>query len=242
MAEAVTETPSLPVREDCWSEDDTATLIEAWGERYLDGNRRNLRQHHWQEVADAVNNRHELFRTDIQCKNRIDTVKKKYKVEKARVSESKGTYVSPWSLFQTLDGLFGSKFTKMSRPLPQTTTTTKRQVWAAAEDTEGPSVRKREREEYGEVAASIERLGEIYERVERRKQREMVGLEKQRMRFVKELECHRMKMLVESELQIQKMKRAAATATTDTKRSSASAPTALTSFMTYCFLINRDSF
>ncbi|KAI9176758.1 hypothetical protein LWI28_006807 [Acer negundo] len=234
VAVAVVKSPSMPVRDDIWSEDATATLIEAWGERYLGANRGNIRQQHWQELADAVNNRHGLNRTDIQCKNRIDTVKKKYKVEKARVSKSKSeseeAYVSTWPFFQTMDGLFGSKITKRSK---------KRQARAAVEEAEAPSVRKRKRKEekYGEVATAIERLGEIYERVERKKQIGIIELEKQRMKFMQELECHKMKMLVESEIQIQKMRHAAAAAagTTTAKRYSASAPTALSSFMTLLF-------
>lgn len=104
--------PALPFREDCWSEDATYTLIEAWGDRYVELNRGNLRQKHWQQVADAVNARHghvkKARRTDIQCKNRIDTLKKKYKIEKARVSESNGTYVSQWPFFAPLDSLIGN--------------------------------------------------------------------------------------------------------------------------------------
>ena len=72
----------FPGREDCWSEEATFTLIEAWGQRHLELNRGNLRQRHWQEVADAVNALHghvsaKARRTDVQCKNRIDTLKKK---------------------------------------------------------------------------------------------------------------------------------------------------------------------
>ncbi|KAG2272315.1 hypothetical protein Bca52824_066870 [Brassica carinata] len=71
-----------PGREDWWSEDATATLIEAWGDRYVHLSRGNLRQNDWKEVADAVNSRHGNGRpkTDVQCKNRIDTLKKKYKI------------------------------------------------------------------------------------------------------------------------------------------------------------------
>ncbi|XP_052178825.1 trihelix transcription factor ASIL2-like isoform X2 [Diospyros lotus] len=107
-------TPAMPVREDCWSEEATHTLVEAWGERYLELNRGNLRQKHWQEVADAVNVRHghvkKARRTDVQCKNRIDTLKKKYKIEKARVSELAGTYTSQWPFFSRLDSLIGSSY------------------------------------------------------------------------------------------------------------------------------------
>ncbi|MED6216382.1 hypothetical protein PIB30_007024 [Stylosanthes scabra] len=121
-------------REDCWNEDATFTLIEAWGDRYLELNRGNLRQKHWQEVADAVNELHagdggaghgetatntpnRIRRTDVQCKNRIDTLKK-YKIEKARVYESGGGYQSPWPFFSRLDNLIGDTFPikKLSPP------------------------------------------------------------------------------------------------------------------------------
>ncbi|MEI4856007.1 hypothetical protein, partial [Klebsiella pneumoniae] len=36
-------------REDCWSEGATAVLIDAWGERYLELSRGNLKQKHWKE-------------------------------------------------------------------------------------------------------------------------------------------------------------------------------------------------
>ncbi|CAK7336545.1 unnamed protein product [Dovyalis caffra] len=66
-------------REDCWSEGATAVLIDAWGERYLELSRGNLKQQHWKEVAEIVSSREDYSKsakTDIQCKNRIDTVKK----------------------------------------------------------------------------------------------------------------------------------------------------------------------
>ncbi|KAL7086993.1 hypothetical protein ACP275_13G037600 [Erythranthe tilingii] len=113
---ATRTTPVFPSREDCWSEEATRTLIDAWGAHYLDLNRGNLRQKHWQGVADAVNALHaasfKLRRTDIQCKNRIDTTKKKYKIEKSKVSQSNGRYVSTWPHFQSLDSLIGDSFSK----------------------------------------------------------------------------------------------------------------------------------
>lgn len=99
--------PNLPYREDCWSEGETAALVDAWGSRYLDLNRGSLRQPQWREVADAVNTRPGASarrrppRTDIQCKNRVDTLKKKYKAERARGGPS------PWPFFRQLDVLVG---------------------------------------------------------------------------------------------------------------------------------------
>lgn len=91
-------------REDCWSEGATETLIEAWGDRYLQLNRGNLRQKDWMEVADAVNARADGVkprRTDVQCKNRVDTIKKKYKLEKSKPSPSN------WRFYSRLDHLVG---------------------------------------------------------------------------------------------------------------------------------------
>ncbi|PON43120.1 sequence-specific DNA binding transcription factor [Parasponia andersonii] len=266
-------------REDCWSEEATSTLVEAWGDRYLALKRGNLRQQHWQEVADAVNSDHgdggvRSRRTDIQCKNRIDTLKKKYKIEKARVFESEGSYVSAWPFFARLDALIGKKYpmskvfsppavagvnrnpsppswaryspvpvgprsATQKRPAPSPATAplggdysgSQRNfsVFAEAavaaleeeevdnEDTDrsgsrsstGSRRRNREGEPlYRGLAKAIERFGEIYERVEAAKQRQMVELEKQRMQFAKDLEFQRMQLFMETQVQLQKIKRA----------------------------------
>ncbi|KAA8541601.1 hypothetical protein F0562_022753 [Nyssa sinensis] len=95
-------------REDCWSEGATSVLIDAWGERYLELSRGNLKQKHWKDVADIVSSRDDYTKppkTDIQCKNRIDTVKKKYKLEKAKIAGGGGP--SKWPFFERLDQLIG---------------------------------------------------------------------------------------------------------------------------------------
>ncbi|CAN1156391.1 Trihelix transcription factor ASIL2 [Linum perenne] len=65
---------------DCWSEGATTVLIDAWAERYVELSRGILKEHHWKEVTDVVSSREDYIKPpkiDIQCKNRIDTVKKK---------------------------------------------------------------------------------------------------------------------------------------------------------------------
>ncbi|RRT71530.1 hypothetical protein B296_00035477 [Ensete ventricosum] len=97
-------------REDCWSEGATSTLIDAWEERFLELSRGNLKQKNWQEVADAVTSRDgytKTPKTDVQCKNRIDTLKKKYKIEKSKISASGSSTTSSWPLFHRLDLLLG---------------------------------------------------------------------------------------------------------------------------------------
>ncbi|CAM6104777.1 unnamed protein product [Calypogeia fissa] len=109
-------------REDCWSEGATFTLIEAWGDRYIELNRGNLKQKHWKDVADAVNSREDgkAHKTDVQCKNRLDTLKKKYKLEKNKVATSGGAGTK-WVFFEKLDELIG-----MSRKHKKSTKSLKR--------------------------------------------------------------------------------------------------------------------
>ncbi|KAL0442654.1 UNVERIFIED_CONTAM: Trihelix transcription factor ASIL2 [Sesamum latifolium] len=278
----------VPSREDCWTEEATSTLVDAWGRRYLELNRGNLRQKDWQEVADVVNARHghtkKTRRTDVQCKNRIDTLKKKYKTEKAKISESNGTLTSSWPFFSRLEFLIGSNFNKhqskltssampsassqstqplslpsppMAVPLPYRKPLPSAMVMpvilpqkrptpspavdesyfrknysvmaaaaAAAEDeteeddgylegeeAEGSEDRAAEEEEVGEegmrrLAKAIERFGEIFEKVEGMKQRQMVELEKQRMQFAKDLEVQRMQLFMDTQVQLEKIKQA----------------------------------
>ncbi|XP_076891433.1 trihelix transcription factor ENAP1-like [Bidens hawaiensis] len=284
------QTPSsrpVPFREDCWTEDATWTLVEAWGRRYVELNRGNLRQKDWQEVADAVNLRHGVTkktrRTDVQCKNRIDTLKKKYKVEKARVSGSGSGSGSGsnWPFFSRLDTLIGSArvsgsskksssaspptavplpyrkppstMTSSQTPQPQSILPMKRPLPVAAavdesyfrrnysavaaaaaaaeedgtddevsvgsSDDEGAARGKGVAKEGGtgtgtdtdsmkRLAMAIERFGEIYERVEGEKQKQMIELEKQRMQFTKDLEVQRMQLFMDTQVQLEKIKQA----------------------------------
>ncbi|KAI8567886.1 hypothetical protein RHMOL_Rhmol02G0156000 [Rhododendron molle] len=258
---------TLPFREDCWSEEATSTLVDSWGRRYLDLNRGNLRQKDWQEVADAVNARHghtkKTRRTDVQCKNRIDTLKKKYKVEKARVSDSDGAVPSPWPFFDRLDVLIGpaaagkkvspspplalplpyrkpapvavvlpqKRPAPGSGPVPVVSDSYFRRNYsavaaaAAAEEEEEGSEDLETSEESGgggwrklgdggeaegmrQLARAIERFGEIYQRVEGEKQRQMIELEKQRMQFAKDLEVQRMQLFMDTQVQLEKIKQA----------------------------------
>ncbi|KAJ7517396.1 hypothetical protein O6H91_21G022300 [Diphasiastrum complanatum] len=98
-------------REDCWSEGATFTLINAWGAHYLHLNRGNLKQKDWREVSAVVNARGgggvvtKVPKTDVQCKNRLDTLKKKYKLEKRKMEGDLCT--SKWPFYAKLDKLIG---------------------------------------------------------------------------------------------------------------------------------------
>ncbi|XP_037477948.1 trihelix transcription factor ASIL2-like [Triticum dicoccoides] len=93
-------------REDAWSEGATSALIDAWGERFVALGRGSLRHPQWQEVAEAVSSRDNYSKapkSDVQCKNRIDTLKKKYKIERAKP-------VSSWQFYDRLDVLLAPTY------------------------------------------------------------------------------------------------------------------------------------
>lgn len=226
--------PSAPYREDCWSEGETSVLIDAWGDRFLDLDRGNLRQKQWHEVAVAVNARSASGRrpprTDGQCKNRIDTLKKKYKVEKGRISN--GVRGSGWVFYSRLDVLIGSnvKDPAVSSPLPPVALLVGRNYVAAAaaaaaeagvgsgssdrlsaSSEEGKRSRKRRKGGGGgggmsELAGVIEWFADVYEKMEIERQRQMVELEKERIKFIKGLEFQRMQMFLDTQVQVEKIK------------------------------------
>ncbi|KAJ6350393.1 hypothetical protein OIU78_006542 [Salix suchowensis] len=220
-------------REDCWSDGATETLVEAWGDRYINLNKGNLRQKDWKEVADAVNSRQNGInpkKTDIQCKNRIDTLKKKYKIEKSKPPPS------TWPFYCRLDSLIGtnSNATNTFKKPTSVTLTVKsktkpqKDVYpglascgdSSSDDDEDDMAwfdervkKKRHRMEdvdlsdgaaCRELARAILKFGEIYERIESSKQQQMMELEKQRMEFTKEVEFERMNLFVDAQLELKK--------------------------------------
>lgn len=90
-----------------WTEHESFVLLDAWGERFLQRGRKSLRSDEWQEVAEAVSQESNFNRTDTQCRNRLDTLKKKYKKEKMRVEGVVGA-TSKWVYFKKMDMLMSS--------------------------------------------------------------------------------------------------------------------------------------
>ncbi|CAN1283676.1 Trihelix transcription factor ASIL2 [Linum perenne] len=66
-------------------------------------------------------------------------------------------------------------------------------------DEEGEGVRR--------LARAIERFGDVYQRVESEKLRQMIDLEKQRMKFAKDLEMERMRIFTETQIQLERIKK-----------------------------------
>ncbi|KAG0485030.1 hypothetical protein HPP92_009109 [Vanilla planifolia] len=60
-----------------WSEDSTFALLNSWGDRYLQNGRKSLRSDEWVEVAKTVCQGSKVLRSEAQCRNRLDTLKKR---------------------------------------------------------------------------------------------------------------------------------------------------------------------
>ncbi|KAK9102195.1 hypothetical protein Sjap_019449 [Stephania japonica] len=84
-----------------WSEPLTFMLIDAWG-AFLQNGKKSLRSDEWVEVAKKISNVSKTAMTDSQCRNRLHTLKKKYKIEKAKL-EQNSSYYSSWPYFRKLD-------------------------------------------------------------------------------------------------------------------------------------------
>ncbi|KAJ7951800.1 Trihelix transcription factor [Quillaja saponaria] len=92
-----------------WSERETIVLLDSWGDRFLQHGRKSLRSEEWQEVAEKVSGVSKIERTDTQCRNRLDTLKKKYKKEKIKLAEiGGGSGTSKWVYFNKMDKLMSS--------------------------------------------------------------------------------------------------------------------------------------
>uniref|UniRef100_A0A7N0V099 Myb/SANT-like DNA-binding domain-containing protein n=1 Tax=Kalanchoe fedtschenkoi TaxID=63787 RepID=A0A7N0V099_KALFE len=59
-----------------WTVHGTFILLDAWGDRFLQRGRKSLRSEEWKKVAEKVSKGSKIERTDTQCRNRLDTLKK----------------------------------------------------------------------------------------------------------------------------------------------------------------------
>ncbi|XP_028756124.1 trihelix transcription factor ASIL1-like [Neltuma alba] len=214
-----------------WTENETFFLLDAWGNRFLQQGRKSLRSEQWQEVAEEVSEVSKIERTDAQCRNRLDTLKKKYKKEKTKLAEMGGGS-SKWVYFKRMDkllssppqhaglscGLDSGEYVFMNprvylnrangldemRDSPGNSEST-------GEYLGGLNPKKRRHGGNSDetscrlVAESIQKFGEIYEKIENSKRQLMVELEKMRMDFHRELETQKRQILERLQSEIAKL-------------------------------------
>lgn len=93
-----------------WSDSAISCLLEAYTEKFTQLNRGNLRGRDWEEVAEIVSERcdkQKSCKSVEQCKNKIDNLKKRYKVELQRMN-SGGLPVSHWHWFKKIEAIVGN--------------------------------------------------------------------------------------------------------------------------------------
>ncbi|KAI4331453.1 hypothetical protein MLD38_029641 [Melastoma candidum] len=234
-------TPPLPVTRrssggrnslNDWTERETFVLLEALGERFLQHGKRSLRADEWKEVSKRVSESETSRgnRVDSQCRNRLDTLKKKYKKEKSRLAEMGGS--SKWVYFSKMDMLMSSsaaELTVLSGGLgSREDGFAKRRVYANGmdkkrdtpgnsqssqkeEDSDGllPKKRKSGRESSGNfrlLECSFKKFTKIYEKIENRRAQQMIGLEKMRNQFQKDLETERQQITKNAQAEIARIR------------------------------------
>ncbi|KAI8024774.1 Trihelix transcription factor ASIL2 [Camellia lanceoleosa] len=90
------------LKRDEWSEGAVSSLLEAYEERWILRNRAKLKGQDWEDVARCVSSRANSTKspkTQTQCKNKIESMKKRYRSESA----SSATATSSWPLFPRID-------------------------------------------------------------------------------------------------------------------------------------------
>lgn len=199
-----------------WSEHETFILLDAWGDRFLKQGRKSLRSEEWREVAKKVSLDSKIKRTDTQCRNRLDTLKKKYKKEKMKVGETKSV-TGRWVYFRKMDALLTSNQKQQVDPkshlsLPINGMDETRDSDNSVEGLLPSGVAKkvqtagRDESSLKVLVDSIHRFSKMYERIENRKTQQMLELEKMRMDFHRELEAQRRQMLERAKAEILKIR------------------------------------
>ncbi|KAL3511807.1 hypothetical protein ACH5RR_024524 [Cinchona calisaya] len=219
-----------------WSEHETFILLDAWGDKFLQHGRKSLRSEEWGEVAEKVSQESKIERTDSQCRNRLDTLKKKYKKEKAKLTDTVG-FVSKWVYFEKMDTLLTSpqqqaglscgvdsgeyvfmnpgEYLNRSNGLDEMRDSPgiSESADGGEDDSEGlpPKRSKSGRDKvdgasFKLLADSILKFSEIYEKIEISKRQQMLELEKMRMDFHRDLELQKKQILERAQAEIAKIR------------------------------------
>lgn len=91
-----------------WSDTAIVCLLEAYTEKFTQLNRGNLRGRDWEEVASMVSERCENQSKSVeQCKNKVDNLKKRYKLERHRMNNG-CISASHWPWFKQMEHIVGN--------------------------------------------------------------------------------------------------------------------------------------
>ncbi|KAF8083864.1 hypothetical protein N665_0748s0009 [Sinapis alba] len=107
-AVTVATTTTRRVPPPCWNDEETAALVNAYKDKWFALRRGNLRAADWDDVAAAVSSLHTLggpAKSAIQCRHKIEKLRKRYRGEKQRSLNRPGKFSSSWDLFPVLDAM-----------------------------------------------------------------------------------------------------------------------------------------
>ncbi|KAJ7969632.1 Trihelix transcription factor [Quillaja saponaria] len=222
---------------DEWTEHATFVLLEVWGDRFLQLGRKSLRSEDWNEVSEKVSEELKMERTEAQCRNMLDKLKRRYKKEKARMEDMR-LNSSKWAYFKKMDMLMASSpkqeyglacgvdsgeyvfmntrvylnrsngFDEM-RDSPGESETSEEE-----NDSEGLPPRRagiggdHDDLSFSVLADSIQKFGKIYEKIENSKRQQMMELEKMRLDFHRDLELQKKQILERAQAEIAKIQEA----------------------------------
>ncbi|KAG8367409.1 hypothetical protein BUALT_Bualt16G0068900 [Buddleja alternifolia] len=217
-------------RRETWSEEEIYVLLEVWGERYIELGRRSLRAEDWSEVTEKVLEMGGFEKTEVECRNQFDVLKNKYKKERAKVESGHG---SKWVFFKKMDGLLNMRsrghcglgcgvdsgeyvFMNPRVYLDRANVLDEMRDSPGESDEDSEDYEEEglggegEGEGDGEsakvLADSIARFGEIYEKIEESKRKQMVELETMRQDFHRELELQKKEIVERAQAEIAKIR------------------------------------
>lgn len=106
--ETTVKTPDKGKRDE-WSEGGVISLLDEYESKWMLRNRAKLKGSDWDDIANKVSLREsgkKAPKTPTQCKNKIESMKKRYRVEAAVVTKGSS---SSWQFFSRMDHLLKGK-------------------------------------------------------------------------------------------------------------------------------------
>lgn len=226
---------NYPGSKEMWSEEESFVLLEVWGERYLELGRRSLRAEDWGEVAEKVTEMiGGVDKSEFECRNQLDVLKKKYKKEINKMEKTGvGFHSSKWPFFKKMDMLMNLRmkghcglgcgidsgeyvFMDPRMYLDRSNVLDEMRDSPAGSDVEDNDEQEEEQEESGGwegddesaklLADSIQKFGQIYEKIENSKRKQMMELEKMRRDFQRELELQKKQIVDRAQAEIAKIR------------------------------------
>ncbi|KAJ4708406.1 Trihelix transcription factor [Melia azedarach] len=208
-----------------WTEHEAFVLLEIWGERFLQLGRKSLRTEDWLEVSEKVTEALKVEKTEAQCRQMMDVLKRKYKKEKVKV-EQMGANGSKWVFFKKMDmlmdmrkesgglacGVDSGEYVFMDTKVYLDRSNGFDEMRDSPSESEVED--EAEEEDNSEeslaslrmLADSVNKFGEIYEKIENSKREQMMELERMRMDFHRELELQKKQILETAQVEIEKIR------------------------------------